>query len=175
MITLSKGVAHLPDELTYKLTYPVKGRSQEGPLFSQLYGQFGIAYHHCGPNDPHGSTRRLLNGAEFWRVFGQQDLPEDRRHEPEERGLQCIALSGNGKALLDLQNPDGGTPSPGELLESILHAIIGKQLPSAPHFLLTFSDLGHYNLFAKGVLHRDISVANILRYSEPIRRSALDK
>ena len=46
---------------------------------------------------------------------------------------------------------------------------------SASHFLLTFSDLGHYNLFIKGILHRDISVGNILRYSEPVQRPALDK
>ena len=59
-------------------------------------------------------------------MFGQQDFPEGRCHEPEERGLQCIALSGEGKALVDLDNSDGGKPSPGELLESILHAIIGK-------------------------------------------------
>ncbi|KAF8486617.1 hypothetical protein F5888DRAFT_1761519, partial [Russula emetica] len=59
---------------------------------------------------------------------------------------------------VDLDNPDGGTPSPGELLESILHAIIG-----------------HYNLFDKGVLHRDISSGNVLRYSVPVRRPALDK
>ena len=115
----------LPDELAYKQTYQIKGHSQEGPLFSRFYGQFGIAdiigYHECGTEDPHGSTRRLFNEAECWRVFGQQDL-----HEPEERGLQCIALSGEGKSLVDLNNSDGGTPSPGELLESILHAIIGK-------------------------------------------------
>ena len=69
-----------------------------------------------------------MNDAEFWRVFGQQGLAEGRRYEPEEslRGLQCIVLSGEGKALVDLHNKDGGTPSPGELLESILHAIIGK-------------------------------------------------
>jgi hypothetical protein len=124
MLTLS-GVDHLPDRLTYKQTYQIKGQSQEGLLFSQFYGQFGIAdilgYHECGPEDPHGSTRRLLNGAEFWGVFGQ-----DVRHEPQERGLQCIAIAGEGKALVDPDNTDGGTPSPGELLESILHAIIGK-------------------------------------------------
>ena len=129
MLTLS-GVDHLPDELTYKQTYQIKGNSQEGPLFSQFNGQFGIAdvigYYDCEPEDPHGSTRHLLNDAEFWRVFEQQDLPEGRRHGPEERGLQCIVLSGEGKALVDLHNTDGGTPSPGELLESILHAIIGE-------------------------------------------------
>jgi hypothetical protein len=125
MLTLS-GVDHLPDKFTYKQTYQIKGDSQEGPLFSQFHGQFGIAdiigYHECGPEDPHGSTRRLLNHAEFWNVFGH-DLPGGR---PEDRGLHCIALSGEGKALIDLNNTDGGTPSPGELLESILHAIIGK-------------------------------------------------
>jgi hypothetical protein len=130
MLTLSKGITHIPDKLTYKLTYPVKGQSQEGPLLSQFNGQFGIAdvigYHHCGTEDPHGSTRRLLNDAEFWRVFGQQDIREGRCHEPEERGLQCIALPAEGKPLVDLHKTDGGTPSPGELLESILHAIIGK-------------------------------------------------
>jgi hypothetical protein len=130
MLTLS-GVDHLPDKLTYKQTFQIKGHSQEGPLFSQFHGQFGIAdiigYDECGPEDPHGSVRRLFNDVEFWRVFGRQDLPKCRRHERERRGLQCIALSGEGKALVDLHNPDGGTPSPGELLECILHAIIGKE------------------------------------------------
>ena len=129
MLTLS-GVDHLPDKLIYKQTYQVKGHSQEGPLFSQFYGQFGIAdivgYHDCGIEDPHCSKKRLLNDAEFWSVFGQLDLLEGRRHEPEERRLQCIAHSGEGKALVDIHNTDGGTPSPCELLESILHGIIGK-------------------------------------------------
>ena len=130
MLTLS-GVDRLPDRLCYKQTYQIKGHSQEGPLFSQLNGQFGIAdvigYHVCGTEDAHGSTRRLWKDAEFRRVSGQQDLAEGRR-QPEEIGLQCIALSGEGRALVlvDLDNKAGGMPSPGELLESILHAIIGK-------------------------------------------------
>jgi hypothetical protein len=129
MLTLST-TDDLPDKITYKQTYQLRGRSQEGPLLSQFNGQFGIAdvigYYECGPEDPHGSTGRLSNGAEFWSVFDQNDLPEDTRHDPEDRGLQCIALYGEGKALIDLDNKDGGIPSPGDLLESILHAIIGK-------------------------------------------------
>jgi hypothetical protein len=50
-----------------------------------------------------------------------------------------------------------------------------SSVPSAPLFLLTFADLGHYNLFDKGILHRDISSGNVLRYSEPIQRPASDK
>ena len=141
-IALSGGVDRLPDRFTCKLTYQVEGHSQEGPLFSQFNGQFGIAdvigYHNCGPEEPHGSTGRLLNGAEFWNVFNQQYLPHipGGRPQPEERGLQCIALSGEGKALVDLDVTDGGTPSPYELLESILHAIIGKSFDHPLRFTL---------------------------------------
>ena len=131
----------LPDKIAYKQTYQLRGRSQEGPLLSQFNGQFGIVdvigYHDCGPEDPHGSTGRLSNGAEFWSVFGQKGVPEGTPHEPEDRGLQCIALSGEGQALIDLDIKDGGgIPSPGDLLESILHAIIGKQCSlCASHFI----------------------------------------
>src|SRR6266852_2050006 len=41
-LSLSKGVTHIPDRLAYKQSYPIKGHSQEGPLFSQLVGQFGV-------------------------------------------------------------------------------------------------------------------------------------
>jgi hypothetical protein len=118
----------MPDKLTYKQAYPIKGHSQEGPLLSRFTGQFGITdvigYHNCGTEDPHGSTERFSTDAKFWNVFDKKNLCEGR--EPEERGLQCIALAGEGKALVDLHNADGGSPSPGELLESILHAIIGE-------------------------------------------------
>jgi hypothetical protein len=128
-LTLAPGISVLPDTLTYKLAYQVKGHSREGQLLSQFNGQFGIAdivgYHECGTEDPHGSTLRFFNGAEFWSVF-EQNYPPGKRHEPEDRGLQCIALSGEGQALVDLHNSDGGTPSPVELLETILHAIIGE-------------------------------------------------
>ena len=116
-----------------------------------------------------------MNDAEFWNIFEQNDYPESRLHEPEERGLQCIALSGEGKALIDLRDADGGTPSPGELLETILHAIIGKWCPPCTSLLLKFADLGHYNLFDKGILHRDVSSGNIMRYLKPIERPALDE
>jgi hypothetical protein len=41
------------------------------------------------------------------------------------------------------------------------------------HFL-TFSDLGHCNLFIKGILHRDVNDGNILRYLKPVQCPALD-
>ena len=149
----------------------------ESQLFFELNGQFGITdvigYHDYGTGDPHRSTTRLLNGAEFWRVFGQQDLPEGR---PEERGLQCIAFSGEGKALIDptitrmeVLHLQANFWRPSSLLLS------ASSVPSAPHLLLMFADLGHINLFYKGILHWDISSRNILCYSEPIKRPALDQ
>ena len=126
MLTLA-GVdrGQIPDRLTYKQTYRIKGAPRAYSLFSQFSGQFGIAdvigYYDCGAGDPHGSTSRFLNGAEFWRVFGQRF----RERRPEERGLQCIAFSGKGNTIVDIHNPDGGTPCPGKLLETIIHAIIG--------------------------------------------------
>ena len=164
----------LPDQITYKVSYPVEGRSQEGPLFSRFVGQFGIAdvvgYHSCGPNEPHGSTRRLLWGAEFWSVLG------DEGREPEERSQHCIAMSSEGRELLDLREEQGGIPSPGELLETLLHAIIGKSyflcvwLSTRTH---TSTHLGHCGLFFGGVLHRDISSGNIIFNPQPVNRPAL--
>ncbi|KAH9996880.1 hypothetical protein BJV77DRAFT_941948, partial [Russula vinacea] len=34
--------------------------------------------------------------------------------------------------------------------------------------------LGHYTLFSRGILHRDVSVGNILRYSQAVQRPALE-
>jgi hypothetical protein len=145
MLSLSKRVTQIPDRLAYKQTYPIKGHSQEGPLFSQLIGQFGIVdvigYYVCGTEEPHGSTGPFLVDAQVWDVFKDQvdeeadekdpheGGPTPRHHIPEERGLQCIALSTEGQALVDHRNKNGGIPSPGELLETILHAIIGEKCP----------------------------------------------
>jgi hypothetical protein len=128
-LTLAPGLKTLPDKLTYKLTYQVKGQSQEGPLLAEFNGQFGIAdvigFYTCGAEEPHGSTDRLFNDAKFWSLFSQKGLSRGSPPEPEDRGLQCIALSAGGRAFVDV-DIEGGVPSPSELLESILHAIIGE-------------------------------------------------
>ncbi|KAI9444821.1 hypothetical protein H4582DRAFT_853102 [Lactarius indigo] len=58
-----------------------------------------------------------------------------------------------GLPLLDFSDTEAGIPTPAELMETILHSMIG-----------------HYNLFLVGVLPRDISSGNILRLREPIHR-----
>jgi len=157
--------------MTYKVSYLVEGHAQEGPLFSKFVGQFGIAdvvgYHICGLGKPHGSTWRLFRGAEFWSALGGDG------REPEERSRQCVAQSSGGRDLLDLRDKWGGIPSPCELLETLLHAIIGGSHSSASDFRLTSTHLGHCGLFFGGVLHRDISHGNILRSPQPVNRPAL--
>ena len=126
VLTLSQGRT-IPDIWTYKQAYQLQENSQEGSLLAQFNGKFGIAdvigYYDCGTEDLHGSTTRLSNGAQFWNLFSEKN---SRVRKPEERRLQCIGLSGEGIALIDLDDNDGGIPSPSELLESILHGIIGK-------------------------------------------------
>jgi hypothetical protein len=154
------------------VSYPVDGCSHEGPLFSKFVGQFGIAnvvgYHTCGPNEPHGSTRRLLRGAEFWSVLA------GKGREPEERSQHCIAMSSWGRDLVNLREEQGVIPSPGDLLEVLLHAIIGKlyffRVRLSAH---TSTHLGHCGLFFGGVLHRNISSGNIIFNLQPVNRPAL--
>jgi hypothetical protein len=97
--------------------------------------------------------------------------------EPEMRSQQCIALSSGGRSLLDLKEK-GEIPSPCELLDTILHAIIGEyycsHVSASTHTLLIMN-LGHCNLFFGGVLHCDISGGNVLRHAEPFKRPALKR
>lgn len=53
--------------------------------------------------------------------------------------------------------------------------LLASSVRFVPHVFLIFFDIGHYILFDKGILHRDVSTGNILRCSKPIMRPALDK
>ena len=90
-------------------------------------------------------------------------LPFDKKSRvqvgiPESRVLHCTAMALEGLPLLGF--PDA-LPKPPELLESILHSMIGKTPLLHFYSISRHSHLGHYNLFLGGVLHRDISEGNI--------------
>ena len=123
-LILANGVTELPDKIVYKLSYQIEGHTSEGPLFSRFLGQFGIidmvGFGTCGPEEPFGNTEYLLRNASFW------DFSKGETGVPEKRYLQCTAMSFECLPLLDIDDKETGIPSPVELLETILHAMIGK-------------------------------------------------
>lgn len=109
MLSCSEGVTDLPDKIVYKLAYPIKGQSQEGPLFSRYFGQFGVfgvlGYHNCGPEESHGSMEPFFRSTVFWDIFeskhhkhkeaDRQRLSDCGRREPErEKSTMHRALCG---------------------------------------------------------------------------------
>ncbi|KAH9163310.1 hypothetical protein EDB89DRAFT_2021130 [Lactarius sanguifluus] len=159
-LTLSDGVTELPEKMVYKLSYQTEGHSPEGDLLSGSLGQFGIVdivgSYICTPEDaaeePFGSTAHHVRNSTFWPLSDQSV-----ERSPDNRYLHCTAMALEGLPLLYTSDIEAGIPSPAELLESILHAMIGEK------------DC-HYNLYLGGVLHRDVSNGNILRLREPIER-----
>ncbi|KAH9179614.1 hypothetical protein EDB89DRAFT_496106 [Lactarius sanguifluus] len=142
--------------MVYKLSYQTEGHTLEGSLLSGSLGQFGIVdvigSYNCTPeaSEPFGSIAQHVKNCTFWKL--SKDGAE--KGTPENRYLHCVAMALEGLPLLDTSDKEVGIPSPAELLESILHAMID-----------------HYNLFFGGVLHRDVSNGNILRLREPIERT----
>jgi hypothetical protein len=108
----------------YKLSYQAEGHTSEGQLFSAFRDQFGIidvvGFHICGQEEPFGNTESLIRNGSFW------DFKQGGSGTPEKRYLHCIAMSFECLPLLDPSNEEAGIPSPTELVETILHAMIGK-------------------------------------------------
>ena len=114
----------LPDRIVYKLSYQTEGHRSEGQLFSAFRGQFGIidviGFYICGQEEPFGNTESLVRNGSFW------DFTQGGSGTPEKRYLHCTAMSFECLPLLDVFNKEAGIPSPAELVETILHAMIGK-------------------------------------------------
>ncbi|KAH9026021.1 hypothetical protein EDB84DRAFT_1611629 [Lactarius hengduanensis] len=170
-LTLPDGVTELPEEMVYKLSYQTEGHSPEGNLLSGSLGQFGIvdivgSYICTSEDAPFGSTAHHVRNSTFWRLSDQSV-----ERSPDNRYLHCTAMPLEGLPLLYTSDIEAGIPSPVELLESILHAMIGEKDWSSCLFdLSAFPIAGHHNLYLGGVLHRDVSNGNILRLREPIER-----
>ena len=124
---LADGVTALPDQIVYKLSYRTGGHTFEGPLFSKFLGQFGIidvvGFQMCSPEEPFGSTEHLIRNGSSWNFAqGVSSIGT-----PEKRYLQCTAMSLECLPLLETSDKEVGIPAPAELLETILHAMIGEQ------------------------------------------------
>ncbi len=123
-LMLAGGVTQLPDRIVYKLSYQTEGHTFEGPLFSGFLGQFGIVdvvgFQLCAPEEPFGNTEYLIRNGSLW------NFTQGVTGTPEKRRLHCTAMSFECLPLLDTSDKEAGIPTPTELLETILHAMIGK-------------------------------------------------
>ena len=123
-LILADLVTALPDRIVYKLSYQTEGHTFEGALFSKFFGQFGIidvvGFQKCGSEEPFCSTEYLIRNEEFW------GFNQGGSGVPEKRLLHCTAMSLECLRLLDMSNEEVGIPTPVELLETILHAMIGE-------------------------------------------------
>ena len=123
--------------MVYKLSYQRKGRPSEGSLFSSFRGQFGsvdiVGFHICSAEDSFGSTERHFLNAVFVPL-GNDDTGENRTSEPEIRYLHCTAMALEGLPLSDASDTKVNLPTPPELVETILHAIIGEYVFSSTFF-----------------------------------------
>ena len=118
----------LPAKIIYKLSYQKQGHPSEGDLFSGFLHQFGvvdIVGNHVCSTRPFGSTAHLFTDPLCLKI-GQQDPVAS----PEHRYLHCTAMGLEGLPLLDISYTDG-IPTPAELLETILHSMIGKCDPAS--------------------------------------------
>ena len=124
-LKLAKGVTTLPEQMVYKLSYQTEGHTSEGPLFSAFLGQFGIVdivgFRTCGQQEElFGNTESLVQDGLFW------DFGQGGSGAPERRYLNCTAMSFECLPLLDISDMEAGIPTPVELVETILHAMIGN-------------------------------------------------
>lgn len=147
-LTCVDKVSELPEKLVYKLSYRPKGRPSEGSLFSGFCGQFGIVdiigFCICSPEDIFGSTEHHISNAVFLPLSAdknkkgdKKDNGEKRTPEPEVRYLHCTAMALEGLRLLDISDSDTTTIlTPPELVETILHSIIGEWIFFSAFFLI---------------------------------------
>jgi hypothetical protein len=114
----------LPEKIVYKLSYQRQGRPSEGDLFSGFLRQFGVVgiagYHVCS-SESFGSTAHLFSNPRFLKIGPQSPI-----RSPEYRYLHCTAMELEGLPLLDISDTKFGIPMPAELVETILHSMIGK-------------------------------------------------
>ncbi|KAH9061239.1 hypothetical protein EDB87DRAFT_1682669 [Lactarius vividus] len=140
-LTLVDGVSQLPEKMMYKPSYQTEGHPSEGTLLSRFYGQFGIV----DVIGHHVCTVEELFGSTVHHLLNAQSwkVADGCPVSPPE--IKQLPLHCVGAR---------GIPTPAELLETILH-----------------STIGHYNLFLRGVLHRDVSIGNILCLQNQSTRS----
>ena len=132
----------IPSSLVVKDSWPVVSRNNETAMYEAAQGSFGVpevlaSYEVKGPDgNPHLTTRFLPADRKYWNFWMSEQYPRRAEAgtdpEPEERVHVRHLFKTEGRDLLV-------AVSPHELLEGILHAMIGvsRITVSRPHQSLT--------------------------------------
>jgi hypothetical protein len=111
--------------MVYKLSYQTEGHPSEGTLFSGFFGQFGIVdivgFHICSPEESFGCTAHHFSNPRFLKL-----VDDSTDGTPEIKYLHCTAMSLEGVPLLEISDKQTGIPTPAELMETIIHSMIGE-------------------------------------------------
>ncbi|KAJ7083688.1 hypothetical protein B0H15DRAFT_802729 [Mycena belliarum] len=145
-----------PEKLIFKDSWPLAGRHKnEGQLFEAVKGCFGVpnvlaTY----PLENHSFP--VPENMKYWNVFGE-DTSEGKPPKPEKRVHMRSITDTQG---LPLRSASG----PRELVEALVHAMIGEDCSLASDLTLIRRDLdlGYLNMFRTGWQQRDVSNGNIL-------------
>ncbi|KAJ6551584.1 hypothetical protein B0H19DRAFT_1158202 [Mycena capillaripes] len=134
------GLQNLPRILVMKDSWPLTSRCvNEGDMFRAAQGYFGLpdvrATFEVYYRTPGDHTFPASPNMKMWDIFGDTD---GEGHQLEQRTHMRTITTTEGSPLR-------GAKGPKELLEAVLHAMIG-----------------YLNLFCKGWQHRDVSNSNIL-------------
>ena len=115
----------VPSNLVVKDSWPLVGRNNEKAMYEAARGRFGVpdvlaSYEVKGPDgNPHLTKRFLPAPRKFWNIWQYPASAEaSTGPEPEDRVQIRHLFKTEGRDLLD-------AASPHELLEGILHAMIG--------------------------------------------------
>ncbi len=127
-LTHVDGVPQLPEKMVYKLSYQTEGHPSEGTLFSRFLDQFGIVdiigFHTCS-EEFFGTTAHHFSNPRFLKLLDKSE--ESVVGTPEIRQLHCTVMALEGLPLLDiLDSTEADIPTPAELVETILHSMIGE-------------------------------------------------
>lgn len=155
-----------PDNFILKDSWPLVGRDCEAQMFGEVKGDFGvpsvITSYFVNEGKEMTTDMDMPEDAKYWDIF---NLKPKLAPKPELRRHMRTLFDTEGVPLSTLKAPK-------ELLRTVCHAILGKN-PSA--FLISFLteeplSPGHWNLFKKGWLHRDVSIGNVMRLKTPEKR-----
>jgi len=160
-------LAELPENIIYKLSYQIEDHAiKAAALFSQFSGKFGIVDvvgFYTSSQVPFATTAPHLLNSHFLKLVDDSVVGI-----PEIRHLHCTAMSLEGLSLhntitsLKEAGTVVGTLTPAELLETILHAMIGmydspSQLANLIQLLFQVTITYFLGVFFTGILVLRIS------------------